>query len=76
MATGKTQGQNQKDTVSGATQVTKNARLIVDQATIDTIKEIPNLPTHQNAAKEQSKKWTDNIWPLIIKTTAEIIDYC
>lgn len=69
------QGTNHKDIVSGATQVTKNARLITDQADIATIKEIPDLPTHQKAAKDQSNKWVSDIWPLIIDTTADVIDY-
>ena len=69
------QGKNQKDTVAGATQVTKYARLIINQGDIATIKEIPKLPTHQQAAKTQSNDWVNNIWPLIIDTTADIIDY-
>ena len=72
---GKAQGEHQKNTVAGATLVTKNARLIIQQEDIATIKEIPNLPTHQKAAKTQSNKWLHDIWPLIIKTTTEIIDY-
>lgn len=75
MSTAKVQGQNQKDTVAGATQVTKNVRLILLQEDISTIKEIKNLPTHQKAAKGQSTEWVNDIWPLIIQTTTEIIDY-
>lgn len=75
MSTATDQGNSQKNTVAGATQVTKSARLIVDQADIGTITEIPDLPAHQQAAKTQSNTWTNDIWPLIIQTTAEIIDY-
>lgn len=71
----KKQGSSQKDVVAGATLVTMNARVIIDQQAISTIKEIPNLPDHQAAAKKQSANWLNEIWPLIIKTTAEIIDY-
>ncbi len=69
------QGENHRKTVAGATAVTKCARLIVSQQDISTIKEIPNLPEHQSAAKKQSNDWLNDIWPLIIKTTADIIDY-
>ena len=75
MSTASTQGKNQKDTVAGATQVTKFARQIIEQGPISTIKEIPKLPDHQKAAVDQSNEWLKNIWPLIIKTTADIIDY-
>lgn len=69
------QGENQKNAIAGAVLVTQNARLIIEQQAIATIKEIPSLPDHQQAAKVQSKEWLDNIWPLIIQTTADIIDY-
>ena len=55
------QGQKHKELVAGATLMTKNARLIVQQLPISTIPEIPNLPAHQEAAKIQSKDWLDNI---------------
>ncbi|XP_064383991.1 uncharacterized protein LOC135332981 [Halichondria panicea] len=68
------QGQNVKYSVAGATGVTVNARLIIQQANI-IIPEIPTLQDHQKAAKKQSQEWVDNIWPPLINTTAEIIDY-
>ena len=68
-------GENLKSVVSGATLVTTYARAIIEQEEINKIKEIPKLPDHQKAAKQQSHTWLNDIWPLIIKTTADIIDY-
>lgn len=68
-------GHNQKKSVAGAVVITINARLIVKQEPISTIEGIPNLPDHQLAAKAHSKDWQNNIWPLIIQNTTDIIDY-
>lgn len=66
------QGKNQKDTIA---EVTKNVRVIISQEEVATIEEIPDLHEHQKAAKDHSNTWENDIWPLIIKTTAEILDY-
>ena len=68
-------GQNQKETVAGASVAIMNARLIFQQEAIPSIKEISKLPTHQQAAKDQSHKLIEEIWPLVLKTTTDIIDY-
>ncbi len=70
------QGHNVNSSVAGgATVVTENARLILQQAVINALPEIPKLLGHQKSAQNQSQEWVDKIWPLIINTTAEIIDY-
>ena len=69
------QGDNQGEVMSAASLVTKSARVIVLQEDISTIKQLPDLPQHQQKARVQANNWLNNIWKLIIQSTADIIGY-
>ena len=55
--------------------VYENARRIISQKVIATTKELPNLPEHQQAAKEKAHKFNDEIWPPMKETIFDVIDY-
>ena len=69
----KKQGQILKETMSQAIQVNKYVQMILTQSDI-ILKELPNLPTHQQAARTHAEKW-EGIWFGILSTTSEIIDF-
>ena len=69
------QGDNQRESMSAACLVTKSARVILLQEDVSTIKQLPDLPQHQRKARVQANNWLNNIWKLIIQSTADIIDY-
>ena len=53
----------------------ENARQILSQPDIAESKELADLPKLQKAAKEQARKWRDEIDPLMEKTLSEIMHY-
>ena len=69
----KKQGQNLKETMSQSVQVNKYVQMILTQPDI-ILKELPNLPTHQQTARTHAEKW-EGIWYGILSTTSEIIDF-
>ena len=69
----KDQGKNVSKTMNGAVLVNKNVQMILIQQDIK-LSALPNLPTHQQAARAHAKKWND-IWKAILSTTSELIDF-
>ena len=64
---------NIKKTMSFAAQVQKNVNTILAQSDI-TLKAIPNLPKHQQTARDHAKAW-DDVWKGVLFTTSEFISY-
>lgn len=69
------QGLNHCRVIADAVLVTKNVRMILLQGDIDSIPELPNLPSHQRAVRTHSKTWDNEIWPLMLKATTSIIHF-
>ena len=54
--------------------MTLNANTIQRQSDI-TLDKLKNLPLHQQNARAHCNTWLQDIWPKIIDTTADVIDY-
>ena len=67
------QFKNIKKTMAAAVLVQKNVNIILAQSNI-TLTALPNLPKHQQTARDHAKAW-DDVWKGVLFTTSEFIGY-
>ena len=67
-------GNSYGSTVNAATQITMYAQTVVRQQDV-TISEVPNLPQHQEKARNHAQTWLKEIWPSILDVSHDIIGY-